>query len=51
MLAAATGERIRTYNYPQGRVSDHRINLTLYKLDTIIQGDLDQVIDPLLSEY
>ena len=44
-------ERIRTYNYPQGRVSDHRINLTLYKLDTIIQGDLDQVIDPLLSEY
>ena len=44
-------ERIRTYNYPQGRVSDHRINLTLYKLDTIIQGELDQVIDPLLSEF
>ena len=44
-------ERIRTYNFPQGRVSDHRINLTLYKLDTIIQGDLDQVIEPLMSEY
>jgi peptide chain release factor 1 len=44
-------ERIRTYNFPQGRCSDHRINLTLYKLDTIMQGDLDQVIDPLMSEY
>ena len=44
-------ERIRTYNYPQGRVTDHRINLTLYKLDEIIEGDLDQVIDPLINEY
>lgn len=44
-------ERIRTYNYPQGRVTDHRINLTLYKLDGIISGDLDQVIDPLITEY
>ena len=44
-------ERIRTYNYPQGRVTDHRINLTLYKLDEIIEGDLDQVIDPLTNEY
>ncbi len=44
-------ERIRTYNYPQGRVTDHRINLTLYKLNEIIQGDLDQVIDPLTREY
>ena len=44
-------ERIRTYNYPQGRVSDHRINLTLYKLDEIMQGDLAVVIDPLLQEY
>ncbi len=44
-------ERIRTYNYPQGRVTDHRINLTLYKLDEIIQGDLSQVIDPLINEY
>ena len=44
-------ERIRTYNYPQGRVTDHRINLTLYKLDEIIQGDLNQVIDPLINEY
>ncbi len=44
-------ERIRTYNYPQGRVTDHRINLTLYKLDEIIAGDLSPIIDPLLSEY
>jgi len=44
-------ERIRTYNYPQGRVSDHRINLTLYKLDEIIAGDgLDEVIDALIAE-
>lgn len=44
-------ERIRTYNFPQGRVTDHRINLTLYKLDDIIAGSLDQVIDPLVHEY
>ncbi len=44
-------DRIRTYNYPQGRVTDHRINLTLYKLDEIMAGGLDQVIEPLLNEY
>lgn len=44
-------ERIRTYNFPQGRVSDHRINLTLYKLDEFINGSLDQIIDPLINEY
>ncbi len=44
-------ERIRTYNYPQGRVTDHRINLTLYKLDEILEGGLDQVIEPLVNEY
>ena len=44
-------ERIRTYNFPQGRVTDHRINLTLYKLDDIVAGNLDQVIDPLINEY
>jgi peptide chain release factor 1 len=44
-------ERIRTYNFPQGRVTDHRINLTLYRLDEILQGDLDQVVEPLNSEY
>ena len=44
-------ERIRTYNYPQGRVTDHRINLTLYKLDEILEGGLDQVIEPLTNEY
>ncbi len=40
-------ERIRTYNFPQGRVTDHRINLTLYKLDSIMEGDLDELIDAL----
>lgn len=44
-------ERIRTYNFPQGRVTDHRINLTLYKLDEMMQGNVDQVIQPLRSEY
>ena len=44
-------ERIRTYNFPQGRVSDHRINLTLYKLDEFVEGNLDQIIDPLINEY
>jgi peptide chain release factor 1 len=44
-------ERIRTYNYPQGRLTDHRINLTLYKLDEIMQGGLEHVIQPLISEH
>lgn len=44
-------ERIRTYNYPQGRVTDHRINLTLYKLDEVMEGDLGEVIQPLVNEY
>lgn len=44
-------ERIRTYNFPQGRVTDHRINLTLYKLDEFMQGDVDTVIEPLINEY
>jgi peptide chain release factor 1 len=44
-------ERIRTYNYPQGRVTDHRINLTLYKLSEVLSGDLDAVIQPLINEY
>jgi peptide chain release factor 1 len=44
-------ERIRTYNFPQGRITDHRINLTLYKLDEAMQGALDQVIDPLVQEH
>ena len=44
-------ERIRTYNFPQGRLTDHRINLTLYKLDDILFGNLELVIDPLLSYY
>ena len=44
-------ERIRTYNYPQNRITDHRINLTLYKLDEILEGNLDPVIQPLINEY
>lgn len=44
-------ERIRTYNFPQGRVTDHRINLTLYKLPQILEGDLDELIQALLSQH
>src|SRR5690554_2424914 len=44
-------ERILTYNFPQGRLTDHRINLTLYKLDEAMQGSLDDVIQPLVNEY
>ncbi|WP_092592741.1 peptide chain release factor 1 [Pseudidiomarina indica] len=44
-------ERIRTYNYPQGRVSEHRINLTLYKLEEILNGDLDAILDVLVQEH
>jgi peptide chain release factor 1 len=44
-------QRIRTYNFPQGRVTDHRINLTLYKLDEILGGNLDMIINPLLQEH
>jgi len=44
-------ERIRTYNFPQGRITDHRINLTLYKLDEVMEGGLENVIQPLVQEY
>jgi len=44
-------ERIRTYNFPQGRVTDHRIGLTLYRLDEILEGDLDEIIDSLITYY
>ena len=44
-------ERIRTYNFPQGRITDHRINLTLYKLDEVIEGDLGSVVEPLVQEH
>jgi peptide chain release factor 1 len=44
-------ERIRTYNFPQGRITDHRINLTLYKIDAIMEGDLDELVDALASEH
>ncbi|MCC6594999.1 MAG: peptide chain release factor 1 [Rhodanobacteraceae bacterium] len=43
-------QRIRTYNYPQGRITDHRINLTLYRLPDIVGGDLDELIDALARE-
>ena len=42
-------ERIRTYNFPQGRVTDHRIGLTLYKIDSVMDGDLDELIDALAA--
>ena len=45
---ASRSERIRTYNFPQGRVTDHRIGLTLYKIDEIMEGDLDEIIDALI---
>ncbi len=44
-------DRIRTYNYPQGRVSDHRINLTLYRLNEVLEGDMQSLIDPVLQEH
>ncbi len=43
-------ERIRTYNFPQGRVTDHRINLTLHKLDKVLLGELDELIEALIAE-
>ncbi len=42
-------ERIRTYNYPQSRITDHRIGLTLYRLESVLNGDLDEVIDALIT--
>ena len=42
-------ERIRTYNFPQGRVTDHRIGLTLYKIDAIMNGDIDEIVDALIT--
>jgi peptide chain release factor 1 len=48
---AERSERIRTYNFPQGRVTDHRIGLTLYRLDTVLEGDLDEIIDALTAHY
>ena len=44
-------ERIRTYNFPQGRVTDHRINLTLYKLDAVMEGELDEILEALKTEH
>ena len=42
-------ERIRTYNFPQGRVSDHRIGLTIYKLDAFLDGEIDEIVDALIT--
>jgi peptide chain release factor 1 len=44
-------ERIRTYNFPQGRITDHRINLTLYKIDAMMDGDLTELTQTLMSEH
>ena len=51
MLFRSRSERIRTYNFPQGRITDHRIELTLYQLEQVMEGRLDEVIDPLQQEY
>ena len=48
-ISGDRSERIRTYNYPQGRVSDHRIGLTLYKLEAVLNGALDEIIDALIT--
>jgi len=44
-------DKIRTYNYPQGRVTDHRINLTIYRLDEVMNGKIDDLIQPIITEY
>jgi peptide chain release factor 1 len=44
-------EKIRTYNFPQGRVTDHRIGLTLYRLDSVLQGQMDLILDPLIAHF
>ena len=44
-------ERIRTYNFPQGRVSDHRVGITLYKLQEVLSGELEDIISPLISHF
>jgi peptide chain release factor 1 len=44
-------ERIRTYNFPQGRVTDHRIGLTIHQLEKVLEGDLDVLIDPILAHF
>ena len=44
-------DKIRTYNYPQGRVTDHRINLTVYRLDEVMNGKIDELIQPIITEY
>ena len=44
-------ERIRTYNYPQGRVTDHRIGLTLYRIEQILNGDIDEIVESLITYY
>ena len=49
LAAAIECERIRTYNFPQGRVTDHRIGLTLYKIEAIMNGDLDELLDALIT--
>ena len=48
MGSGARSERIRTYHFPQGRLTDHRIGLTIYRLDEVLDGDLDLVVEPLL---
>src|SRR5690606_38641101 len=51
VCSGVRSEKIRTYNYPYGRVTDHRIKLTLYKLGAIMNGEMEDLIDPLLAEH
>ncbi len=51
LVSGDRSDRIRTYNYPQGRVSDHRINLTVYRLSEVMEGDLQSLIDPVIQEH
>jgi peptide chain release factor 1 len=49
--AGDRSEKIRTYNFPQNRLTDHRIGLTLYKLDRVVQGELDELVDAVIAWY
>ena len=51
MGSGERSERIRTYNFPQGRITDHRINLTLYKMDQTMDGDIDELCSALMAEH
>ena len=51
LASGARSDRIRTYNYPQGRITDHRINLTIYRIDDVLSGNLDLILKPVIEEF